>query len=141
MLISLRKKILWKCLASSCKMLNSELEVQILKIQIDIGTNPLYSTILLSLNMTRKTKSHCPYYFWSHKMKGSNELLWHFFSDAVVSSLITYMQLSLFYIRGKHRRFSIINTKVCQNHFALMNLKIFYHFSESNYMLLGWCQV
>lgn len=118
-------------------MLNSELEVQILEIQIDIGTNPHYSMVLMSLNMTRKTKPHCPYYFKSHKMKDSNELHWHFFSDDVVSSLITYMQFSLFYIRGKHRRFSIINTKVCQNHFALMNLKIFYHFSESNCMLLG----
>lgn len=43
----------------------------------------------------------------------------------------------LYDLWDKHSQFSIINIEVCQKHFALINLKIFYHFIKSNCMLLG----
>lgn len=50
--------VYWKYHASPRKMLNSsEPEVQILEIQPTIGHKSFYSTALISLNMTRKTKS------------------------------------------------------------------------------------
>lgn len=63
--------------------------------------------------------------FQQYEMKRLNS------SDAVV--LHWSLSYSFHYFMVKYiTDFQIINTKVCQKYFALMNLKIFYHLIKSN---------
>lgn len=141
MLISLRKKnsvgVYRKFLASSYNMVNSsELEVLwILKIQTHIDTNLLYSMAFIHW-IEPERQSHFILNTFNHR-KWKTQINYFGISSVMLWSLTDYLLAAFSMIYETNRRFSIINTKVCQKHFALINLKIFYHFIKSNCMLLG----